>query len=223
MVAIVAVHAIGQSTWPTPKSPRRVAVLEFRRTRDYIEPALGWAVAGIFALTAATLSWLFFAPDSSPLPASSSARVVNRFRPSTDARPDMSSPRHWVLDFFFSPSVLFLVMRLIASRRSLENLTLEQNNTLRTIGMNRLLRVSATVASGLAAIAGNYLSQPAPDSTTSSWVNWLAIVNMLALIAMLFWKPPFLDSPRTTPDTTLCSTPGGLWPLLQETAPPRPN
>ncbi|WP_449373882.1 hypothetical protein [Arthrobacter psychrolactophilus] len=88
-----------------------------------------------------------------------------------------------------------LVMRLITSRRSLEALTLEQNKTLRIIGVNRLLRVSATVASGLATIAGNYLVQPMPGSLTESYTNWLALANTAVLVAMLLWKPPFLDSP----------------------------
>lgn len=195
VVAVVAVHAIGQSTWPTPKSPRRVAVLEFRRTRDYIEPALGWTVAGIFALTAATLAWLFFAPGFISATSVILGESGQSIQTQHGRTPGYVLATALGAGFLLLTVGTFLVMRLIASRRSLENLTLEQNNTLRTIGMNRLLRVSATVASGLAAIAGNYLSQPAPDSTTTSWVNWLAIVNMVVLIAMLFWKPPFLDSP----------------------------
>ncbi|WP_129587161.1 hypothetical protein [Arthrobacter alpinus] len=195
VVAVVAVHAIGQSTWPAPKSPRRVAVLEFRSTRDYVSPALGWTVAGIFTLTAATLALLFFAPGFI------SATSVILGESGQSIQTQHGRTPGYVLATALSAGFLLLtvgtvlVMRLIASRRSLENLTPEQNNTLRTIGMNRLLRVSATVASGLAAVAGNYLSQPAPDSTATSWVNWLAIVNAAVLIAMLLWKPPFLDSP----------------------------
>lgn len=194
-VAVLAVHAIGQSTWPAPKSPKRSAVLEFRRTRDYIEPALGWTVATIFTLTAVVVGFLFFAPELM----GPNSVTLGDYGQSIQTR--FGRTPGYVLATALGVALTILVlgtatvMRLIASRRSLEALSVEQNKTLRTIGMNRLLRVSATVASGLAAIAGNYLAQPAPDSTATSWVNWLAIVNMLVLIAMLLWKPPFLDSP----------------------------
>ncbi|AIY01766.1 hypothetical protein ART_2167 [Arthrobacter sp. PAMC 25486] len=194
-VAVVAVHAIGQSTWPAPKSPKRSAVLEFRRTRDYIEPALGWTVAGIFTLTAVVVGFLFFAPES----VGPNSVTLGDYGQSIQTR--FGRAPGYVLATALGVALTILVvgtaavMRLIASRRSLEALSAEANKTLRTIGMNRLLRVSATVASGLAAVAGNYLAQPAPDSTATSWVNWLAIGNMLVLIAMLFWKPPFLASP----------------------------
>lgn len=92
-----------------------------------------------------------------------------------------------------------LVMRLIASRRSLESLSAEQNKTLRTIGMNRLLRVSATVATGFSAIAGNYLSQPRPGSDTMSQTNWLGLVNMAVLVTMFFWRPPNLEPAISPP------------------------
>ena len=194
VVAVLAVHTIGQSTWPAPKSPRRIAVLEFRRTRDYVEPALGWTVAGIFTLTAAVTTLLFFTPGLI------SAKRVPLGETGHSSQTEYGRAPGYVLAVSLTVALValaagtLLVMRLIASRRSLEHLTPEQNKTLRTIGMNRLLRVSATVASGLGAIAGNYLMQPAPDSTATSWVNWLAIINMVVLIAMLLWKPPFLDS-----------------------------
>ena len=194
VVAVIAVHAIGQSTWPAPKSSRRKAMLEFRRTRDYIDSSLGWTVAGIFTLTAGAIAFLFFAPGFV------SAQSVILGESGQSIQTEFGRAPGYVLATALGVGFLLLaigtalVMRLIASRRSLEHLTPEQNKTLRSIGMNRLLRVSATVASGLGAIAGNYLMQPAPDSTATSWTNWLAIVNMVVLIVMLFWKPPFLDS-----------------------------
>lgn len=194
VVAVIAIHAIGQSTWPAPKSPRRQAVLEFRRTRDYVEPALGWTVVGISTLTAGAIAFLFFAPGFV------SAKSVILGVSGQSIQTEVGRAPGYVLATALSVGFLLLaigtalVMRLIASRRSLEHLTPEQNKILRSIGMNRLLRVSATVASGLGAIAGNYLMQPAPDSTATSWTNWLAIANIAVLIVMLFWKPPFLDS-----------------------------
>lgn len=192
ITAVVAVHAIGQASWPAPKSEKRTAVLEFRRARDYVEPALGWTVAGVFTLSACVVAYLFFAPGFV------SANSVILGDSGQSIQTHQGRVPGYVPATALSVALLvlsigtLLVMRLIASRRSLEALTPGQNKALRTIGMNRLLRISATVASGLAAIAGNYLVQPPPDSTTTSWVNWLAIVNMVVLIAMLLWKPPVL-------------------------------
>ncbi|MHA7268230.1 hypothetical protein [Arthrobacter sp. HLT1-20] len=194
-VAVVGVHAIGQASWPAPKSARRVAVLEYRRIRDYVQPALGCTVLGVFAVTAATLPFLFFAPEF----ISAKGVVLGETGQSILTRHGRVPGYVLATALTAALAILvagtLLVMRLIASRRSLEALSPEQNTTLRVIGMNRLLRVSATVASGLAAIARNYLSQPAPGSDTTSWVNWLGIFNGLVLIAMLLWKPPFLDTP----------------------------
>lgn len=193
VVAALAVHAIGQSTWPAPKSAKRVAALEFRRIRDFVEPALGWTVLGIFILTAGALAYLFFAPGFAPsLPFDSSTGSASV---GTSGRvPGYVLATALTLALVILTLGTLALMQLIASRRSLESLTAEQNSTLRTIGMNRLLRVSATMASGLLYIAGNFLAQPVPGSNTTSWFNWLGLINGLVLIAMLLWKPPFLDT-----------------------------
>ncbi len=198
VVAVIAVHAIGQSTWPAPQSPKRVASLEFRGVRDYIEPALGWTVAGIFTLTAAVVGVLYFVPGF----ISSNSVILGEYGQSIQTHQGRGPG--YVLASALSVALVFLaigtflVMRLIASRRSLEALSPDQNKTLRTIGMNRLLRVVATMASGIGAIAGNYLFQPEPLPGGEPWVNALAVVNGAVLIAMLVWKPPFLDA--TTDD-----------------------
>ena len=191
-VAALVVHAIGQATWPAPKSARRTAVLQYRRIRDYVEPALGWTVLGVFALTAGVLAFLFFVPGFSASPAG----II------TDAGVPGMIHKGRVPGYVLATALAtglavlaggtLLVMRLIASRRSLESLSAEQNTTLRIIGMNRLLRVSATVASGFVAVAGNFLFQPAPGSQTASWTNWLGVANVAVLLVMLYWKPPAL-------------------------------
>lgn len=207
VVAVILVHLVGQLSWPAPKSAKRVAVLEFRQVRDYVQPALGWTVLGIFLLAGGALTWLSFAPAFPNRASGQTSQGL--FQLPLDGRIP-----GWMLATALGASLTILAAgtvlatRLISSRRSLEALTPEQNKTLRIIGMNRLLRVSATVASGLAAIAGNYLAQPAPDSTATSWVNWLGIVNAAVLIAMLFWKPPFLDSPTNDAGYNVLYVPG---------------
>lgn len=210
--AVVAVHAIGQATWPAPKSAQRMAVLEFRRTRDYVQPLLGWTVLGVFIFSAAILAITFFAPGFDPsTPATateshqSSANIMGRV-------PGYVLATALTTAFAILTAGTVLVMRLIARRRSLESLTLEQNKSLRSIGMNRLLRVSATVAAGLASIAGEFLARPAPTSGITSWTNWAGLVNMAVLVVMLFWKPAFLDSPTDDAGYNVLHVPGASAP-----------
>ncbi|MHA7306655.1 hypothetical protein ACX80E_15675 [Arthrobacter sp. TMN-49] len=190
--AVVAVHALGQESWPAPKAATRVALLQYRRARDYVQPALGWTAVGVVALTAVVMAALFFAPGHVP---------------SETAQSDM--PHYGRVPGYVLATALtaalailvvgtVLVMRLIASRRSLAALSPEHNKTLRIIGMNRLLRVSTTVASGLAAVAGNHLAQPAPGSGPPAGANWTEVLNGVVLIAMLVWKPPVLEASATS-------------------------
>ncbi|WP_425859917.1 hypothetical protein [Arthrobacter sp. TWP1-1] len=205
VVAVVSVHAIGQATWPAPKATKRTAVLEFRRIRDYVPNALGWTVLGVFLLSAAVMPLVAASPGveaiTSPAPDSMSPWTAGRMN---------GGPLALVLTLalVLLAAGTLLVMRLITSRRSLEALTPEQNKTLRIIGINRLLRVSATVASGLAAIAGNYLVQPMPGSDVLSFTNWIGLFNVAVLVAMLFWKPPFLDSPTDDAGYNILHVPG---------------
>jgi hypothetical protein len=48
--------------------------------------------------------------------------------------------------------------------------------------MNRLLRTVATIASGLAAIAGNHAALPDPAEGTGSWFNPLGLLNLVVLL-----------------------------------------
>jgi hypothetical protein len=61
--------------------------------------------------------------------------------------------------------------------------------------MNRLLRTVATVASGLAVIAGNFAARPDPAVGSMSWTNFAGIGGMAVLLAMLVWAPPKLAGP----------------------------
>ncbi|HKU35913.1 MAG TPA: hypothetical protein VJP90_10220, partial [Paenarthrobacter sp.] len=64
-----------------------------------------------------------------------------------------------------------------------------------TIATNRLLRTVATIAAGLAAIAGNFGALPAPGGLwQSSWFNVLGAVNIGVLLVMWWWRVPKLPS-----------------------------
>lgn len=52
VLGCLAVHAVGQLSYPGPQRPRRSAVLEVRRVRDFLPRGLAWTVAAIFAAAA---------------------------------------------------------------------------------------------------------------------------------------------------------------------------
>ncbi|MFP5018958.1 hypothetical protein ACKLTP_18545, partial [Paenarthrobacter ureafaciens] len=71
----------------------------------------------------------------------------------------------------------------------------------------------ATIAAGLAAIAGNFASLPQPGTTwQSSWFNLLGLANIIVLLVMWWWKVPVLSSlqadRKTTSAASLRSDPG---------------
>jgi hypothetical protein len=85
------------------------------------------------------------------------------------------------------------VLLLITRRRQLEGLSDSDNQRLRSIAMNRLLRTVATVAAGLGAIAGNF-GMNTPPGTTAPFggINYAGIVNIAVLVVMWRWRPPRL-------------------------------
>ena len=95
-----------------------------------------------------------------------------------------------------------LLLWLVSRRRELEELNTDDDTVLRALAMNRLLRTAATMAAGLAAIAGNFACRPDPSSTTA-WTNAAGLGAMAVLLVMWWWPPPRLPSlqplPRTRP------------------------
>ncbi|WP_051389222.1 hypothetical protein [Arthrobacter sp. 35W] len=189
VMAVLAVHAIGQLTWPAPTSPRRQAALEPRHIKDFVEPALAIVVAAVFVLSAAFIVWIAFLPGYTAT-TTRTVTAVAESRSSFDGR-----VTGWQLALPLGIALLvlaagtLLVMWLVARRRELDSLAPAQNRALRRICMNRLLRVSATVASGLGAVAGYYAGIREPGTALDAVVYPAGIVNMAVLIAMLVWKP----------------------------------
>jgi hypothetical protein len=69
-----------------------------------------------------------------------------------------------------------------------------ENDLLRTIAMNRLLRTVATIAAGLAALAGNFAARPDPSTGVGSWTNPAGLAAFVVLLVMWGWGPPKLPS-----------------------------
>ncbi|WP_254362879.1 hypothetical protein [Pseudarthrobacter phenanthrenivorans] len=199
VLGCLAVHAIGQLSYPVPRLARRQADLEVRRVRDFLPRPLAWTVAAVFAGAALQIGWMATLPGYAPI--------------SYGSRPD---PGHGLVPYggdgrvpgvelasYLGPALLvlaagtYLVLVLITRRRRLEVLDTEENNLLRTIAMNRLLRTVATIASGLAAIVGNHAARPDPSVVSNGWVNVAGAVNLAVLLAMWWWAPPKLRAFQT--------------------------
>ncbi|PQZ96144.1 hypothetical protein CQ018_02355 [Arthrobacter sp. MYb227] len=114
------------------------------------------------------------------------------------------------------------VTATVAHRPPLQTLSTEENDILRRIWINRLLRTAIIVSAGFGSMALQYMGQAASDRATwavaqdpdTSYqfsdsglsVNWLlgsgSLWMVVIVLAMAFWAPPRLphelsDTPRT--------------------------
>ncbi|MFJ5954678.1 hypothetical protein ACIQC5_01840 [Paenarthrobacter sp. NPDC092416] len=219
ILATLAVHALGQLSYPAPKAPRRYAELAVRRVRDFLPRALTWTTVAIFTYAALVIAWTATLPAHTPvLPSPPSAPVSPNYTgyggQGQDGRIPGPELAAWLGGALLVLALgTWLALLLIARRRHLETLDGDDNRALRIIATNRLLRTVATIAAGLASVAGNFAAQPAPGAMwQSSWVNYLGIVNMAVLIAMWWWRVPGLPSlvaaRQTTSANTLRTDPG---------------
>ncbi|WP_223252925.1 hypothetical protein [Arthrobacter sp. AFG7.2] len=198
VLGCLAVHAIGQLSYPVPRLPRRQADLEVRRVRDFLPRPLAWTVVAVFAGAAIQIGWTATLPGYAPIPYGSRTDPAHGFVPhGGDGRvPGTELASYLGSALLVLAGGTWLVLVLITRRRRLEALDSGENNLLRTIAMNRLLRTVATVASGLAAIAGNHAARPDPSVVSTGWMNVAGAVNLAVLLAMWWWAPPKLRAVR---------------------------
>jgi hypothetical protein len=194
ILGCLSVHAIGQLSYPGPQLPRRSATLELRRVRDFLPRGLAWTVAAIFAGAALQIGYVAVLPAYDAVPYGTFQEGPDSFRSiGGDGRIQGS-----VLAACLGAGWLVLglgaalVLMLINRRRQLEALNAAENDLLRTIAMNRLLRTVATVAAGLAAVAGNFAARPDPGANSTGWTNPSGFVALVVLVAMWWWAPPKL-------------------------------
>lgn len=217
ILACLAVHALGQLSYPAPKAPRRYAELTVRRIRDFLPRKLAWTTAAIFAVAALVIVWIGTLPGHTPVlptppgqaPPQGGAYPDNGYvGQGQDGRIPGVELAAWLGGALLVLALgTVLVLFLIARRRQLETLDGDDNRTLRIIATNRLLRTVATIAAGLAAIAGNFAAQPAPGALwQSSWFNVLGLVNMVVLLMMWGWRVPELPSLHQAAKTTSAAT-----------------
>jgi hypothetical protein len=194
VLGCLAVHAIGQLSYPGPRLPRRQATLKVRRVRDFLPRPLAWTVLTIFVAAAGHIAWTATLPGFAPVPYESRPAPDNQYVTyGADGRiPGIELAACLGGALICLAAGTLLVLALITHRRRLEALTPGDNDLLRTIAMNRLLRTVATIASGLAAIAGNHAARPDPFDGTGSWFNPAGLLNLVVLLVMWWWAPPRL-------------------------------
>jgi hypothetical protein len=194
VLGCLGVHALGQFSYPGPRSSRRQATLSVRHVRDFLPRPLAWTTFGIFAASAGTILWAAVQPAYRPVPPvtpSDGATGPSFFQDGRIAGTELASCLGAALLLLAGGTVV--VLWLISRRRQLEALDAADNALLRTVAMNRLLRTVSTVAAGLAAIAGNFASRPEP-ATAASWTNPVGLLAVVALFVMWLWQPPQLAS-----------------------------
>ncbi|MCP2047704.1 UNVERIFIED_ORG: hypothetical protein J3D58_001776 [Paenarthrobacter nicotinovorans] len=212
VLACLTVHALGQLSYPAPKAPRRYAELTVRRIRDFLPRKLAWTTAGVFVFAALVIAWTATLPGHTPVMPTPGGVT----QPSDNGFVGQGQEGRipgWELAAWLGGALLvlalgtWLVLVLAARRRRLETLDDDDNRALRAIGANRLLRTVATIAAGLAAIAGNFATQPAPGALwQSSSFNVLGLVNMAVLLVMWWWRVPQLPSLATAQKDISIST-----------------
>lgn len=195
ILGCLAVHAIGQLSYPGPQLPRRLATLEVRRVRDFLPRALTWTVAAIFAASALHIGWVATLPGYEAVPFNGQERGPGFSRMGGDGRIQGSVLAACLGAGWLALALgTVLVLTLISRRRQLEALDAAGNDLLRTIAMNRLLRTVATIAAGLAAVGGNFAARPDPSANITSWTNPAGFASFVVLLVMLGWAPPKLPS-----------------------------
>ena len=194
VLGCLAVHALGQVSYPGPRRMRRQAVLSVRRIRDFLPRRLALTTAAIFLTSAAAVARTAALPGFAAVaPTQFSDGQSSYFNGGGDGRIPGPDVALWLGGaMVVLAGGTGLVLWLIATRRQLESLDAADNAVLRTIAMNRLLRTVATVAAGLAAIAGNFAARPDPALGMTSWANPEGLACTVVLLIMWWWRPPRL-------------------------------
>ena len=194
VLGCLAVHILGQLSYPRAQlMPVRSGA--GRGIRQFLPRRLFWTVTAIFMLSAAQIGWTstlsgFAAHSYGSRPDGSGGYVTF----GGEGRiPGVELAAYLGGALLVLAAGTLAVLALIARRPPLAGLAAHADGLLRTISMNRLLRTVATVAAGLAAIAGNHSARPDPATGPANWFNPAGALNLAVLLLMLLWAPPNLS------------------------------
>lgn len=219
------VYVLAQFTWPRPTARVRQASLEVRTLRGHLPPILASAFALMSVLALGAVAWAWTSPGVAPVTGRDaldpetgeqvppSFDAVDGLRPGAEAAP-------WLLaGLLLVVAATWLAALVIIRRRPLSGLTADENNTIRLIGLNRLLRTGILVAGGfLLTAAGSAITAvqfaalpleelrqrsglrvgSASSGADLPWgwlVTVLALGSFVVLVAMAAAAPPKLINP----------------------------
>ncbi|MEZ2370402.1 hypothetical protein [Arthrobacter sp. RCC_34] len=196
VLLVLGIHTLGQWSYPGDRRSVRVADIQPRRLADFLPRPLAVVTALVFLISQlmilATLGFAGMAPREDPSPYA----VPNPGRlPGVEVAAWLGGA--WLVLAAGTVAVLLL----ITHRHQLPGLTRRENSYLRTLSMNRLLRTSATIASGLGAIAAGFAGMKVPGFGNASWIEPGAAFNVLVLLVMWRWPIPFFQ-PVSDPKPT---------------------
>ncbi|MFJ3956109.1 hypothetical protein [Arthrobacter sp. NPDC090010] len=194
VILVLGIHALGQLSYPGDRRTVRIAEVQRRTVQDFLPRRLAVVTALVFLVS---LGLILSIVGLAGMPAGEN--------PSPSAVPAPGLLPGAVTAAWLGSAWLALatgtvaVLLLIAHRRQLTGLGPEENAVLRTLSMNRLLRTSATIASGLAAIATGLNLLPLPGQASGTGINVGGAFNLLVLIVMWRWPAASRTAERQTP------------------------
>ncbi|WP_052260404.1 hypothetical protein [Pseudarthrobacter phenanthrenivorans] len=200
VLGCLAVHILGQLSYPRTGSVRAQPG-SVRRMHTFLPRRLSWTVTAIFLLSIVQIAWTATLPGYSAQPYGSRSDGDGGYAAfGGEGRiPGVEIAAYLGGSLLVLAVGTLLVLALTARRPPLAGLSTDVDGLLRTITANRLLRTVATVAAGLAAIAGNHAARPDPAAGTASWFNPAGALDLAVLLVMLLWPPPKLTAPQPHP------------------------
>ncbi|MEV4988105.1 hypothetical protein [Pseudarthrobacter sp. LMD1-1-1.1] len=210
VLGCLAAHVLGQASYPKARPRPVLQSGKPPRLRGLVSRPLAWTVTVIFLLSAAQIAWTSTLPGFDPRPYGS--------RPDGDGGyatfggegriPGIDLGMYLGGALFVLAGGTLAVLLLISRRAPVDGLAPGPDRVLRTLTTNRLLRTVATIASGLAAIAGNHAARPDPAVGPVNWFNPAGALNLAVLLLMLLWAPPrFPGAPISPRDASARAQP----------------
>lgn len=203
----LTIYLISQFTFPKPSGQVRGAVLTRRTVRDFLPHRLAYLGIAVWLVCVALVGGIAWLPGFSPVDISLDPSNFNQ-SPNSSSTFVHGRVDGWELatTLWIGLVVLALgvigTLSVIARRRPLQGLTAVNNATLRTIAMNRLLRIGILISCGIATFAVQFAAlrsgladSPGWDST-SIWslpTQFFAVLSLLLLLVVIAYQPPKLD------------------------------
>ncbi|AJT41773.1 hypothetical protein [Psychromicrobium lacuslunae] len=205
IVGFLGIYFLGQLSFPKPRETLRSAQVSRRRVLDFLPKRLAIFTLTVIGLCAFLVGGIAnqkgFPPSQQPNDHFPEARTSFNTLPGRIDGLTMASML-WIALGILTIGVL-IVLWVIARRRSLENLSENNNAILRTISMNRLLRIAVLSAISVLSVGRNY-AWIQPASAAQGWseptlwgVSFNAVFpfTLLATVLVVFWRPPRLGDP----------------------------